>query len=76
MEPLSDAPAVDYADECREAFHRMAREHAAINPAEQGRRLQNMKLRERKRAAIDGVLDEYLTHLAVMAHEHEFEAAS
>lgn len=75
MDPLSDA-AVDFAAECREAFERMAREHAAINPAEMGRRLQNAKLRERKRAAIDKVLDQYLIHLAVMAHEHEFEAAS
>jgi hypothetical protein len=67
-----DAETVDYAAECIEAFRRMAREHAAINPAEMGKRLQNAKLRERKRAAIDAVLDQYLIHVAVTAHEPEF----
>lgn len=69
-----NAPPSDFAAECFEAFERMAREHAAINPHEMGKRLQNAKLRERKRAAIDAVLDQYLIHVAVMAHEPEFAA--
>lgn len=67
MEPLSDT-AVDFGEECREAFLRMAREHAAIAP----RGYDSTRARARKRDAIDRVLDQYLIHVAVTAHEAEF----
>lgn len=57
---------VDFAAECREAFTRLAREHAAINPNEMGRRLQNQKLRLRKHVAIDAVLDQHADWLELL----------
>ena len=72
MTPPSDAPeVVDFGLECREAFYRMAAEHAAINPNEMGRRLQNQRLRLRKHVAIDAVLDQYAQHMELMAYETE-----
>ena len=60
---------VDFAAECREAFYRMAAEHAAINPNEMGRRLQNQRLRLRKHVAIDAVLDQWLMHQELVTLE-------
>jgi hypothetical protein len=60
---------VDFGAECREAFHRLAREHAAINPNEWGRRLQNQKLRLRKHVAIDAVLDQHAEWLELLRLE-------
>ena len=67
-----DAPQSepDFGAECREAFARMSAEHAAIAP----RGSDSQRARARKHAAIDAVLDQYLQHVAVMAHESEFAA--
>lgn len=62
----------DFAQECREAFARMAAEHAAIKP----RGYDSQRARAAKHAAIDRVLDQFLQHVAVMEHEAEFDPAA
>lgn len=58
---MSKPATENLAAECREAFHRLAAEHAAIKP----RGYDSERARLRKRVAIDAILDQYAEHCEI-----------
>lgn len=75
MSTWSPATEVDaFTAECREAFTRLALEHAALNPNEPTKRRENQRARLRKHIAIDAVLDQLADHRELAAEIDALEA--